>query len=137
MTILKTPWVSALFGQITLKSSVCFLSFNTLHTDCAIYHLSWEIVNILWLMSEIFPQWTISELACYTYSLVSVPLYDTLGTEAIGYILDKSTSISHAVLSWNGVIKFWFVCMQIHVSHRVSLLSFQWCLIGSLIGSWH
>ncbi|KAA8589150.1 hypothetical protein FQN60_010495, partial [Etheostoma spectabile] len=32
--------------------------------------------------------WTISELACYTYSLVSVPLYDTLGTEAIGYIID-------------------------------------------------
>lgn len=30
-----------------------------------------------------------SELACYTYSLVSVPLYDTLGTEAIEYIIDK------------------------------------------------
>lgn len=36
-------------------------------------------------------QWTISELACYTYSLVAVPLYDTLGTEAIGYIIDKGT----------------------------------------------
>uniref|UniRef100_A0A8C2FJ53 Arachidonate--CoA ligase n=1 Tax=Cyprinus carpio TaxID=7962 RepID=A0A8C2FJ53_CYPCA len=35
-------------------------------------------------------QWTISELACYTYSLISVPLYDTLGTEAIGYILEKA-----------------------------------------------
>uniref|UniRef100_A0A8C2FCK1 Long-chain-fatty-acid--CoA ligase n=1 Tax=Cyprinus carpio TaxID=7962 RepID=A0A8C2FCK1_CYPCA len=34
--------------------------------------------------------WTISELACYTYSLISVPLYDTLGTEAIGYILEKA-----------------------------------------------
>uniref|UniRef100_A0A672PGY0 Arachidonate--CoA ligase n=1 Tax=Sinocyclocheilus grahami TaxID=75366 RepID=A0A672PGY0_SINGR len=40
--------------------------------------------------------WTISELACYTYSLISVPLYDTLGTEAISYILDK-TSISTVV----------------------------------------
>ncbi|KAI1887575.1 hypothetical protein AGOR_G00191720 [Albula goreensis] len=36
------------------------------------------------------PEWTISELACYTYSLVCVPLYDTLGTEAIGYIIDKA-----------------------------------------------
>lgn len=36
-------------------------------------------------------QWTISELACYTYSMVAVPLYDTLGTEAIGYIIDKGT----------------------------------------------
>uniref|UniRef100_A0A668AK69 Long-chain-fatty-acid--CoA ligase n=1 Tax=Myripristis murdjan TaxID=586833 RepID=A0A668AK69_9TELE len=37
------------------------------------------------------PEWTISELACYTYSLVAVPLYDTLGTEAIDYIIDKGT----------------------------------------------
>lgn len=34
-------------------------------------------------------QWTISELACYTYSLVTVPLYDTLGAEAISFIIDK------------------------------------------------
>uniref|UniRef100_A0A3B1J7C7 Long-chain-fatty-acid--CoA ligase n=1 Tax=Astyanax mexicanus TaxID=7994 RepID=A0A3B1J7C7_ASTMX len=36
------------------------------------------------------PEWTISELACYTYSLVAVPLYDTLGAEAISYIIDKA-----------------------------------------------
>ncbi|XP_056626580.1 long-chain-fatty-acid--CoA ligase 1a isoform X4 [Triplophysa dalaica] len=36
------------------------------------------------------PEWTISELACYTYSLVAVPLYDTLGTEAISYVIDKA-----------------------------------------------
>uniref|UniRef100_A0AAY4D4J5 Arachidonate--CoA ligase n=1 Tax=Denticeps clupeoides TaxID=299321 RepID=A0AAY4D4J5_9TELE len=35
------------------------------------------------------PEWTICELACYMYSLVSVPLYDTLGAEAIDYIIDK------------------------------------------------
>lgn len=43
-------------------------------------------------MRYISSQWTISELACYTYSLVSVPLYDTLGTEAIDYIIEKSES---------------------------------------------
>ncbi|KAJ8262201.1 hypothetical protein GJAV_G00163660 [Gymnothorax javanicus] len=37
------------------------------------------------------PEWTMTELACYTYSLVSVPLYDTLGTEAISYIIEKAT----------------------------------------------
>ncbi|KAJ8269680.1 hypothetical protein COCON_G00122870 [Conger conger] len=36
------------------------------------------------------PEWTVTEMACYTYSLVSVPLYDTLGTEAIRYIIDKA-----------------------------------------------
>uniref|UniRef100_A0AAR2JF17 Long-chain-fatty-acid--CoA ligase n=1 Tax=Pygocentrus nattereri TaxID=42514 RepID=A0AAR2JF17_PYGNA len=41
-------------------------------------------------------QWTIAELACYTYSLVPVPLYDTLGTEAIDYIIEK-TCISTVV----------------------------------------
>uniref|UniRef100_A0A8C5HD63 Long-chain-fatty-acid--CoA ligase n=1 Tax=Gouania willdenowi TaxID=441366 RepID=A0A8C5HD63_GOUWI len=36
------------------------------------------------------PQWTISELACYTYSMALVPLYDTLGLESIIHILNLS-----------------------------------------------
>ncbi|KAG5263906.1 hypothetical protein AALO_G00269950 [Alosa alosa] len=48
------------------------------------------------IFSQNRPEWTMSELACYTYSLVSVPLYDTLGTEAIEYIIDKA-SISTVV----------------------------------------
>lgn len=43
------------------------------------------------IFSQNRPEWTISELACYTYSLVSVPLYDTLGTDAISYIIDKAS----------------------------------------------
>ncbi|KAM8878967.1 long-chain-fatty-acid--CoA ligase 1a isoform 2-T3 [Spinachia spinachia] len=42
------------------------------------------------IFSQNRPEWTISELACYTYSLVAVPLYDTLGTEAIGYIIHRA-----------------------------------------------
>ncbi|XP_010896712.2 long-chain-fatty-acid--CoA ligase 1 [Esox lucius] len=37
------------------------------------------------------PEWTISDLACYTYSLVPVPLYDTLGNEAISFIIHKAS----------------------------------------------
>ncbi|XP_041638347.1 long-chain-fatty-acid--CoA ligase 1-like [Cheilinus undulatus] len=48
------------------------------------------------IFSQNRPEWTITELACYTYSLVSVPLYDTLGTDAIAYIIDKA-SISTVV----------------------------------------
>lgn len=33
-------------------------------------------------------QWIIAELACYTYSMVVVPLYDTLGPDAIRYIIN-------------------------------------------------
>ncbi|VFV27731.1 long-chain-fatty-acid--ligase 5 [Lynx pardinus] len=36
------------------------------------------------------PEWIISELACYTYSMVAVPLYDTLGADAIIYIVNKA-----------------------------------------------
>ncbi|TNN62289.1 Long-chain-fatty-acid--CoA ligase 1 [Liparis tanakae] len=42
------------------------------------------------IFSQNRPEWTISELACYTYSMVAVPLYDTLGTEALGYIIHRA-----------------------------------------------
>uniref|UniRef100_A0A671R9T1 Long-chain-fatty-acid--CoA ligase n=1 Tax=Sinocyclocheilus anshuiensis TaxID=1608454 RepID=A0A671R9T1_9TELE len=51
------------------------------------------------------PEWTISELACYTYSLVAVPLYDTLGTEAISYIIDKGEQ-AHSIF-YNSVQYFY------------------------------
>nr|XP_020457706.1 long-chain-fatty-acid--CoA ligase 1-like isoform X1 [Monopterus albus]XP_020457708.1 long-chain-fatty-acid--CoA ligase 1-like isoform X1 [Monopterus albus] len=43
------------------------------------------------IFSQNRPEWTISEMACYTYSMVAVPLYDTLGTEAVTYIIEKAT----------------------------------------------
>lgn len=36
-----------------------------------------------------YSQWIIGELACYTYSMVAVPLYDTLGPEALVFIIDQ------------------------------------------------
>lgn len=33
------------------------------------------------------PQWVIAEQACYMYGLCTVPLYDTLGAEAVEYIV--------------------------------------------------
>uniref|UniRef100_A0A7N6C5J2 Long-chain-fatty-acid--CoA ligase n=1 Tax=Anabas testudineus TaxID=64144 RepID=A0A7N6C5J2_ANATE len=35
-----------------------------------------------------YTEWMISELACYTYSMAVVPLYDTLGMEAMVHILN-------------------------------------------------
>uniref|UniRef100_A0A7N6FHW8 Arachidonate--CoA ligase n=1 Tax=Anabas testudineus TaxID=64144 RepID=A0A7N6FHW8_ANATE len=42
------------------------------------------------IFSQNRPEVKIHELACYTYSMVVVPLYDTLGTEAIAYVIDKA-----------------------------------------------
>ncbi|KAA0720521.1 Long-chain-fatty-acid--CoA ligase 6 [Triplophysa tibetana] len=36
------------------------------------------------------PEWIIAELACYTYSMVVVPLYDTLGPDAIRFIINTA-----------------------------------------------
>lgn len=36
------------------------------------------------------PEWIISEQACYTYSMVAVPLYDTLGPEALVFIINRA-----------------------------------------------
>ncbi|CAK7294845.1 Long-chain-fatty-acid--CoA ligase 1 [Vulpes lagopus] len=36
------------------------------------------------------PEWVIIEQGCFAYSMVVVPLYDTLGTEAITYIINKA-----------------------------------------------
>ncbi|XP_074252804.1 long-chain-fatty-acid--CoA ligase 1 isoform X3 [Saimiri boliviensis] len=36
------------------------------------------------------PEWVIIEQGCFAYSMVIVPLYDTLGSEAITYIVNKA-----------------------------------------------
>uniref|UniRef100_A0A8I5U400 Long-chain-fatty-acid--CoA ligase n=1 Tax=Pongo abelii TaxID=9601 RepID=A0A8I5U400_PONAB len=36
------------------------------------------------------PEWVIIEQGCFAYSMVVVPLYDTLGNEAITYIVNKA-----------------------------------------------
>ncbi|NXW94318.1 ACSL1 ligase, partial [Alopecoenas beccarii] len=42
------------------------------------------------IFSQNRPEWVIIEHACYAFSMVVVPLYDTLGTEAIAYIVNKA-----------------------------------------------
>uniref|UniRef100_A0A8C4Y8L1 Long-chain-fatty-acid--CoA ligase n=1 Tax=Gopherus evgoodei TaxID=1825980 RepID=A0A8C4Y8L1_9SAUR len=75
-------------------------------------HVSGKLLNLLWrkhlnyrtylgnklrvvasltvLFLASFVQWIISEYACYTYSMVAVPLYDTLGPDAIVFIINKA-----------------------------------------------
>uniref|UniRef100_A0A452I1T4 Long-chain-fatty-acid--CoA ligase n=2 Tax=Gopherus agassizii TaxID=38772 RepID=A0A452I1T4_9SAUR len=36
------------------------------------------------------PEWVLVEQGCYTYSMVVVPLYDTLGADAISYIVNQA-----------------------------------------------
>ena len=52
-----------------------------------------------------------TEMACHTYSLVPIPLYDTLGTEAISYIIDKGgrTAVALIIVSERSGMK-----LQLH-----------------------
>lgn len=63
------------------------------------------------IFSQNRPEWTISELACYTFSLVAVPLYDTLGADAIHYIIHKA-SIQTIVCDVADKVELVLQCIQ-------------------------
>ncbi|XP_064201164.1 long-chain-fatty-acid--CoA ligase 1-like isoform X1 [Anguilla rostrata] len=77
------PYVWLTYQEVADRAE--FLGSALLHRGHS--HTGDKFIGIF---SQNRPEWTIAELACYTYSLVSVPLYDTLGVEAIGYIIDKA-----------------------------------------------
>ncbi|NWV84025.1 ACSL1 ligase, partial [Dasyornis broadbenti] len=47
-------------------------------------------IQYIGIFSQNRPEWVIIEQGCYAYSMVVVPLYDTLGAEAITYIVNKA-----------------------------------------------
>lgn len=78
------------YDNMLRQTFLCISSFiNTSSPQQVFYLLLMLSQQIICVCVCAQLQWTMSELACYTYSLVSVPLYDTLGTEAIDYIIDK------------------------------------------------
>ncbi|XP_008560357.1 long-chain-fatty-acid--CoA ligase 5 isoform X1 [Microplitis demolitor] len=46
--------------------------------------------TLVGLYSQNSPEWVLTEQACYTYSMVVVPLYDTLGPDACAYIINQA-----------------------------------------------
>lgn len=46
--------------------------------------------TLVGLYSQNCPEWILTEQACYSYSLVVVPLYDTLGPDACAYIINQA-----------------------------------------------
>ncbi|KFW81686.1 Long-chain-fatty-acid--CoA ligase 1 [Manacus vitellinus] len=47
-------------------------------------------IQYIGIFSQNRPEWVIIEQGCYAFSMVVVPLYDTLGAEAITYIVNKA-----------------------------------------------
>jgi len=46
--------------------------------------------TLVGLYSQNCPEWILTEQACYSYSLVVVPLYDTLGPDACAFIINQA-----------------------------------------------
>ncbi|KAM4809486.1 long-chain-fatty-acid--CoA ligase 1 isoform 1-T3 [Rhinophrynus dorsalis] len=62
------------------------------HVGSALLHRGFKPTpeQFVGIFAQNRPEWVIAELGCYTYSMVAVPLYDTLGAEAITYIINKA-----------------------------------------------
>eukprot|EP00835_Amoeboradix_gromovi_P004945 NODE_423_length_8874_cov_0.432023.p1 type:complete len:514 gc:universal NODE_423_length_8874_cov_0.432023:4821-3280(-) len=67
----------------------------------ALLHLTGKKANI-GIYSLNRKEWTITELGCFRNNLITVPLYDTLGKEAIVHIINE-TEMSLCVLSRNRI----------------------------------
>uniref|UniRef100_A0AAR2IL43 Arachidonate--CoA ligase n=1 Tax=Pygocentrus nattereri TaxID=42514 RepID=A0AAR2IL43_PYGNA len=77
----KTGWSFAIMFFF-MRAQV--LGSGLLAKRCLIQPNSNQFVGIF---AQNRAEWTIAELACYTFSMAVVPLYDTLGLEAIVHIL--------------------------------------------------
>ena len=60
--------------------------------------------RMLGLYSKNRYEWCIAEQACHAYSLVDVPIYDTLGDEALDFIL-KQTEMATVLTDKAGIVK--------------------------------
>lgn len=72
----------------------CILQISKWMLECVFkdqFYDRWRAIHSFlgWSISVACIQWIISELACYTYSMVAVPLYDTLGPEALVFIINR------------------------------------------------
>ncbi|XP_053548716.1 long-chain-fatty-acid--CoA ligase 5 [Bombina bombina] len=74
-------WIS--YRQVTDRAE--FLGSGLVHKGCKT-----SPEQFIGIFSQNRPEAVIAELACFTYSMVIVPLYDTLGPEAIVFIVNRA-----------------------------------------------
>ncbi|KAM7398328.1 hypothetical protein PAMA_006303 [Pampus argenteus] len=74
-------WMS--YKEVTARAE--YLGSGLLHQGCQP-----NPDQFIGVFAQNRPEWIISELACYTYSMVVVPLYDTLGPDAIRFIINTA-----------------------------------------------
>ncbi|XP_038677467.1 long-chain-fatty-acid--CoA ligase 5 isoform X1 [Scyliorhinus canicula] len=79
----KQPYQWLSYKQVSDRAE--YLGSGLLHRGC-----NSSPDQYIGVFAQNRPEWIISELACYTYSMAVVPLYDTLGPESIVFIINKA-----------------------------------------------
>ncbi|ELV11443.1 Long-chain-fatty-acid--CoA ligase 6 [Tupaia chinensis] len=79
----KQPYQWLSYQEVADRAE--FLGSGLLQHDCKA--CSDQFIGVF---AQNRPEWIIAELACYTYSMVVVPLYDTLGPGTIRYIINTA-----------------------------------------------
>ncbi|KAH0509918.1 Long-chain-fatty-acid--CoA ligase 6 [Microtus ochrogaster] len=79
----KQPYQWLSYQEVANRAE--FLGSGLLQHDCKV-----GTEQFIGVFAQNRPEWIIAELACYTYSMVVVPLYDTLGPGAIRYIINTA-----------------------------------------------
>ncbi|XP_005996309.1 long-chain-fatty-acid--CoA ligase 5 [Latimeria chalumnae] len=79
----KQPYQWLTYKQVSDRAE--YLGSGLLHRGCRP-----APDQFIGIFAQNRPEWIISEFACYTYSMVAVPLYDTLGPEALIFIINRA-----------------------------------------------
>ncbi|XP_038182364.1 long-chain-fatty-acid--CoA ligase 6 isoform X1 [Arvicola amphibius] len=79
----KQPYQWLSYQEVANRAE--FLGSGLLQHDCKV-----GTEQFIGVFAQNRPEWIIAELACYTYSMVVVPLYDTLGPGSIRYIINTA-----------------------------------------------
>jgi long-chain acyl-CoA synthetase len=78
---------------------------KTLHVGSALAELGFTKGNNVGIFAVNRPEWVMTSSGCYSQSLVPVPLYDTLGPEAVAYIINQA-EIGLVACSSDKITKF-------------------------------
>jgi long-chain acyl-CoA synthetase len=72
------PFVWQTYDEVALRVK---------NLGAGLVYLSMRPDSMIGFFSNNIPQWVIAEHACYMQGMITVPLYDTLGHEAVEYIV--------------------------------------------------
>ena len=76
--------VCALIYFMLVKITVCNILYLYVYADLEFFNITFVVLTHI--------QWVIVEQAVNCYSRILVPLYDTLGPDAVSYVINKSMS---------------------------------------------